>query len=72
MKWLAMDIGCLECGEPSGVVGVFATEEEATLACEAAAAHHKADWHGEHCFDVFDLDDPSSLSKYALDKGDTE
>jgi hypothetical protein len=30
MMWLVFDIGCNECGESSSVVGVYATEEEAS------------------------------------------
>ena len=31
-RYLVMDIGCTECGEPSKVVGVFAEKFEAELA----------------------------------------
>lgn len=29
MRWLVMDIGCLECHATSDVVGIYATEKQA-------------------------------------------
>ena len=53
--WLAMDEGCYECGEPSGIVGLFATKEEAEAANELASKHQQDDWHGQHAFVVYHL-----------------
>lgn len=64
-QYLVFDIGCIECGEPSGVVGLFDTAGEAAIAAASASARHQADWHGQHYFDVFDLSDPASISQYA-------
>jgi len=33
-KYLAMDIGCIECGEGSHVIGIFKTRQEAQKAIE--------------------------------------
>lgn len=38
---MAFDVGCYECGEPSGVIGFFATEADAAAACSAAAERQK-------------------------------
>jgi hypothetical protein len=54
-RWLAMDEGCIECGEPSGVIGTFDTERDALNACEAARDRQKAGWSGQHAFEVYDL-----------------
>ena len=54
-RWLAFDIGCIECGEESAVIGVFNTKKEAEDACNNAADIQAKDWHGEHYFEVFDL-----------------
>jgi hypothetical protein len=56
-RWLAFDVGCIECGEPSAVVGTFATEQEARAAADAAEERQQADWHGQHYFEVFDLEE---------------
>lgn len=50
--WLVMNIGCIECGVPSKVVGVFADEaraEDVAIACEK-----KYSWRhgGQNAFEV--------------------
>lgn len=47
--WLVFDVGCIECGASSAVVGVFATKEEAA----AVVAAEEQD--GQHYFGVWDL-----------------
>ena len=54
-KYLAFDIGCIECGESSAVVGVYDTKEEAENAAEKAREAQRNDWHGEHSFEVFEI-----------------
>lgn len=63
LPYLAFDIGCIECGEPSGVIGVFAIEAEAQAACDRAFERQKVDWHGQHSMEVYDL--RQSNSAYA-------
>lgn len=54
MKFLAMDIGCLECGEESEVLGVFPTEAEAQAKCDEM---EKKGWRGgQHSYEVFELE----------------
>ena len=65
--WLAFDIGCIECGEDSGVIGTFATEAEADAAALAAYERHRDAWRGQHHMAVFDLSDPESFSRFAKD-----
>ncbi len=57
-QWIAFDIGCIECGEESSVIGVYSTEKEAEAACEKAAELQKANWTGEHHMKVFQLPAP--------------
>lgn len=54
-RWLAFDIGCIECGEESAVIGVYMTRAEAETACNAQRVAQKNDWHGQHEMQVFDL-----------------
>lgn len=65
--WLAFDIGCIECGEESGVIGIFATEAEARAAADAATVRQDDDWGGQHHMRVFDLSSPGCLSRYTSD-----
>lgn len=54
-RWLLMDIGCLECGEPSRVVGVFSNESAATQLQERLTAGDIVKKNGQHRFVVFQL-----------------
>ncbi|RTL08438.1 MAG: hypothetical protein EKK62_07720 [Acidimicrobiia bacterium] len=65
--WLAFDIGCIECGEESGVIGIYDTEAEAQAAADAAEVRQADDWHGQHSMEVFDLSAQGSFSLYAKD-----
>lgn len=56
MTFLVMNIGCIECGEASFVVGVFSTHSMAMQACKKLNHHPQATWtSGEHRFEVFGL-----------------
>jgi hypothetical protein len=58
MRYLVFNIGCIECGVSSNVVGVYATKEEADAVAEKCNA--KLSWreHGQNTFEVFDLSAP--------------
>jgi hypothetical protein len=54
VKFLAMDIGCIECGESSEVLGLFDTEVEAVDKCDEM---EKLGWRGgQHSYEVFKLE----------------
>jgi hypothetical protein len=59
-RYLAFDIGCIECGEESGVVGTYDTEAGAEHAADAAEIAQEKDWGGQHHFVVYDLGSPES------------
>lgn len=60
-KYLAMDIGCIECGESSKVIGIFKTKELAEKAIEDYVdPNHK--WGkegriGQHYEEIFEIED---------------
>jgi hypothetical protein len=54
-RWLAFDIGCIECGEGSAVIGTYDTQEEADAACAVAAEGQERNWSGQHSMESFDL-----------------
>jgi hypothetical protein len=56
--WLAFDIGCIECGEGSGPLGLFKTKEEALQVADKAREAQAADWSGEHHFEVYEVKTP--------------
>lgn len=53
--FLVMNIGCIECGVSSGVVGVYETQDEADAI--ASKCDHHLSWRegGQNSFEVFDL-----------------
>lgn len=59
MKYLAFDIGCIECGEDSAVVGIYDTHDEAKAAISAyvdgSGSWGRAGWHGQHSVEVFEV-----------------
>jgi len=52
MLYVALDIGCIECGEGSEVLGIFKTEEAAQAVADAARKKQAENWAGEHHFEV--------------------
>lgn len=65
LRYLAFDVGCIECGEPSGIVGIYDTEEEAVEANKRAWQKQTANWDGQHAFLVFDLESENSYSQWS-------
>ncbi|NYV67599.1 hypothetical protein HYI36_20175 [Bacillus sp. Gen3] len=56
MYFVAVDIGCIECGESSNVLGVFTSKSVADKVVrdhEKRQSHH---WGGQHSFEVFEID----------------
>jgi hypothetical protein len=58
--WIVVNIGCIECGVSSDIVGIYPSETEAKTvanACQAALSWREG---GQNAFDVFDLSAPQS------------
>ncbi len=60
--YLAFDIGCIECGEKSSVIGVYSTEVEAERAIKKYITNEpnkfgtnwgRKEWRGQHSCEVF-------------------
>ena len=58
--WLVFNIGCIECGVSSNVVGIYDTQDEAELVRGICEKH--LDWRedGQNDFRVFDLSAPQA------------
>jgi len=55
MKYIVVDIGCLECGVPSDIVGVFDDKEKANkIVTEFNKIFGKYEG-GHHEFEVFEM-----------------
>lgn len=51
--YVAVDIGCIECGETSAVLGIFESEVDANEACDEHSKRQEEHWGGQHYFEVF-------------------
>jgi hypothetical protein len=53
--YIVIDVGCIDCGSKSGIVGTFETEDEANLAENEATK--KLNWWdgGQHNFHTFEI-----------------
>ena len=60
--WLVMNIGCIECGVSSAIVGVFADKAKADEI--AAECDKKYDWRegGQNTFEVFELTEAEQIA----------
>jgi hypothetical protein len=59
-SWLVFNIGCIECGVSSNVVGVYATEAEAERVADIC--NKELSWRdgGQNSYEVFDLYAPQA------------
>jgi hypothetical protein len=59
MRYLAFDIGCIECGEVSDVVGIFPTRGEAEAAIDTyldgGSRWGRTGWIGQHSVEIFEV-----------------
>lgn len=65
MTYVALDIGCMECGERSGLIGFYTTRTGAESAVRDARDRQSLDWQGQHEFLILDTRDVDSYSKYS-------
>lgn len=58
--WMVFNVGCIECGVSSDVVGFYSTEEEAKQI--AQACEDELHWRegGQNSFEVFNLVTPQA------------
>lgn len=59
-RYLLMNIGCIECGVSSNVVGLYDSEDQANSDAEKCYEHLHWREGGENGFEVFDLQAPQS------------
>ena len=64
IKYVVVDIGCIECGESSNVVGIFDTIEQAEESVKKYITNEpnefgydwgRKDWNGKHYVEIFEV-----------------
>jgi hypothetical protein len=53
-RFIAMDIGCIECGESSKLIGIYVTKGDAENAIIKPKEEQAKNWTGEHKFIIFE------------------
>lgn len=56
MKYLVFDVGCIECGETSNLIGMYDNLFDAKEARAVAEAEQRANWSGQHWMGIWDLE----------------
>lgn len=57
MYYVALDIGCIECGEDSNVLGIFKNKKHAEEVIKDHENRQKENWHGQHYFDIVEIEE---------------
>lgn len=61
--WLVFNIGCIECGVSSNVVGVFDDEETANKVAKELSSSHSWREGGQNSFKVYKLPEINILEQ---------
>jgi hypothetical protein len=56
MFYVAVDIGCIECGEDSSVLGIFHTRDAAREVVSEHSRRQQEHWSGQHRFLVCEVE----------------
>lgn len=57
MYYVALDIGCIECGEDSNILGIFTNKKRAEEVIKDHENRQKENWSGQHYFDVVEIEE---------------
>ena len=53
--YIAVDVGCINCGEKTSVMGVFTEFNKARKVCDEHEERQGNNWHGQHSFEVHEV-----------------
>ncbi len=59
--YVAVDIGCIECGEESFVLGVFTNETKAKEVLDEHRDRQAKHWRGQHSFELHEIDEINTV-----------
>lgn len=60
--FILVNIGCIECGVSSNIVGMFSSEEKAKELATALDKSHGWRDGGQNCFEVFPAPVPETIA----------
>lgn len=71
MSWIVVNIGCIECGVSTQIVGVFDDEEYANTLADKLHKSHSWREGGQNAFEVFPMPELNVVhSEYGVQKPD--
>jgi len=65
--YVAVDVGCIDCGEKTSVMGVFTEFNKAQKVCDEHEERQRNNWHGKHSFEVHEVYDIDQLVRVEYD-----
>ena len=60
MYYVAVDVGCIECGEETSVLGIFTDKQKAMEVLGEHKKRQEENWSGQHNFELHEV---SELNK---------
>ena len=63
IKYLVFNIGCIECGVSSNVVGIFEDKNRAEEIVEQCDKHYYWRYGGDNQFEIFELPELNIINK---------
>lgn len=67
--WIVVNIGCIECGVGSNIVGVFDDEAQANALAEQLDDTHSWRQGGQNAFEVFEMPPLNVVADEYLSEG---
>lgn len=61
MKYILVDIGCIECGESSRIIGIFHDIEKAEEIKNKCVEIQMQHWTGQHYFEIFTIEKENEI-----------
>lgn len=55
--YVLVDIGCIECGEESAVIGIYTNKKKAQRIKREYEKRQRENWYGQHYFEIFEIDE---------------
>ena len=55
--YVLVDIGCIECGEESAVIGIYTSKKKAQRIRREHEKRQNESWNGQHIFEIFEIDE---------------
>jgi len=55
MKYVVLDIGCIECGEQSAILGIFDDKKKAQKVRDKYSEIQENNWTGQHFFEIVEV-----------------